>query len=109
MLDSAAILGICNADRETTTVEVDGYGEVTIQSLTAGEKDRLEASVKDGKNVRASLLQRSLVDADGKLMFSPKQVADLTKLPLKFTDPIFEASLELNGLTQKDVEEMEGN
>jgi hypothetical protein len=96
--------------REYTEVEVDGYGEVRIRSLTAGEKDSLERTVQDAKKpVRAALLQKSLVDADDNVMFTPKQIPELSKLPLKFTDPIFAACLDLNGLTKQDVEDMEGN
>lgn len=115
---------ILNADdlpRELTEVPEWG-GEVYVRGLTGEERDDYEASmirfVKRGKeqdrefnlkNVKARLVVRCVTDESGKRMFSDSEVAILGKKSAAALNRIVDVCQRLSGLTEKEVEQIEGN
>ena len=105
-------------DLQTKDVYVkpwDGY--VRIRTMTAHERDRFEQMLftnKGGKrermdDVRATLVSLTVVDANGKRMFSDKDVKALSKKSAAALDKIFSEAQSLNAVSDEDVEEMAKN
>lgn len=96
-------------------------GEVIVIGLTGRERDDFEASItrKKGKktdvnytNMRARLVSLSLVDEEGRRMFSPEDISTLGQKSAAALDRIFDVARRLSGLSTEDVadlEEAEGN
>jgi hypothetical protein len=107
-------------DRATEVVEVPEWGgSVTIRALSGTERDRFETeSVSYGRtnqgglqisgvqtnNVRARLVALSVIDADGKRMFSDKDVLALGDKSAAALNRVFEAAQQLSRISQRDVE-----
>ena len=107
--------------------DIPGWGAVRIKDLTAGERDRIEASCvverlvvgKGGKKklkkdtslegIRAKFVAACVVDADGKAIFTPADVTAIGELNAKAVDRIFSAIQERNGLREEDLDELAGN
>ena len=109
-------------DLEAEVVEVPEWGgSVKVRGLTGRERDRLEATValtnKKGEqigtnldNLRARLCAMSIVDEDGKLMFTSKDdVLQLGRKSAVVVNRIFEVAQRLSGLTEQDVEALTKN
>lgn len=90
-------------------------GIVTVQELTGTERDAFEASlvtfdaknrrINNTHNVRARLLQKSIIDPDtGELMFAPAEVPALGMLPAKELDRAYEVAARLSGISAEAVE-----
>ncbi len=105
-------------DLQTKDVYVkpwDGY--VRIRTMTAHERDRFEQmmfSNRGGKkermdDVRATLVSLTVVDEDGKRMFSDKDVKALSKKSAAALDKIFSEAQSLNAVSDEDVEEIAKN
>lgn len=115
-LDRDAILDF--DDIETHVVPVPEWGEkaaVRLKVLSAAERDEFEAStvsMKGGKqkpnlaNLRARLVARCMVDADGNRIFQSGDVARLGRKSSKALDRLFARCQEINGFTDKDIEEL---
>ena len=56
----------------------------------------------DYRNVRARLVQMSLINPDGDLMFAPDEVEAVGALSARLVDEIFEAAKALNVLEKTD-------
>jgi len=86
---------------------------VLILEWTGAQRDRFEGSLAERKdrmqNFRARLISAVVCDEQGRLVFSPEDVVDLGRKSAKALDRIFSAAMELNGLSSRDVEEMEKN
>lgn len=91
---------------------------VRIRSLNAGERDTWEAShvinrkgdqVVRTQTVRASLVALSLVDENDQLLFSTDEVAALQAKSAGAINDIYAVCAAMNGITDKDVEELAGN
>jgi hypothetical protein len=109
-------------DRATEVVDVPEWGgAVTIRALSGTERDRFETeSVSYGRtnqgglqisgvqtnNVRARLVALSVIDADGKRMFSDKDVLALGDKSAAALNRVFEAAQRLSRISQRDVEEL---
>jgi hypothetical protein len=113
-------------DIETREVSVPEWGgSVLVRGLSGTERDAYEASQmierpavdKDGKrirgqmemhrsilNIRAKLVVRALVDADGKRLFKDEDAAALGKKAGAVLDRLFDVAAELSGLTAEDVD-----
>ena len=112
-LTKAAILAA--AKPRTEDVEIPGLGgTITLRGLTARERELWEQDVYDlkagkvraGSTWKTSLLAKSIMNGDGKPMFTPKELGEL---PAAVTEPLFDAASKLNRLTDGDVEELAGN
>jgi hypothetical protein len=90
-------------------------GHVFVKSMTGAERDRWEIqTVASGKNkapenIRAQLAAMTVCDEAGALLFSVDDVIALSSKSAKALDRIMETALQVNGLSQKHVEELEKN
>lgn len=91
-------------------------GEVRIRSLTGSERDKYESSlarmdkkgqmVPDMINARARLVALTAVDENGNRIFTDQDVLKLGTKSSKALDRLFEASGELSGISEQDMEKM---
>ncbi len=119
LLTRDQIMAFRNEPRRTMVVEVPEWGgSVTLQEMTARERDAFEASTVDGqgkkmkiniRNLRARLVAACAVGADGQPLFYPTDVEMLGDLSASALSRVFDVARELNGMTEEDVEEMAGN
>lgn len=106
-------------DIEDITVEVVPVPEwkrsVRLKVLSAYERDEFEAStvtMKGGKqkpnlaNLRARLVARCMVDSKGDRVFQSGDVARLGRKSSKALDRLFAKCQELNGFSDKDIEDL---
>mgnify|MGYP000058895051 CR=1 FL=1 len=117
ILNRDGILGCIDVQIET--VEVPQWkGSVYIKSLNGKERDAFESACLTGRgtrkelnlvNMRARLVAVSVVDEDGKLIFTEEDVQALGEKNAGALDLIFTAAQRLSGLGQKDVEELTKN
>ena len=93
-------------------------GEVRVRGLSGAERDKFESSTVElhGKrrelnlaNVRARLVSLSLVDENGKRIFSDADIHVLGRKSAAALDRVFSAAQRLSGLTDEDVEELAKN
>lgn len=103
-------------------------GTVRVRALTGKERDAYEASCMQerpamdaqGKrirgqmemhrsllNIRAKLVVRALVDADGNRLFKDQDAQALGEKSGAVLDRLFDVAAELSGLTEEDVEALE--
>lgn len=117
MLTREEILGV--QDIATEVLEVPEWGgTVKVRGLTGAERDRYENDSLDQKgknmkvnltNARARLVALSLVDDDGKLLFTEQDVRALGRKSAAALDRIFSVAQRLSGLTQEDMDELTKN
>jgi len=117
LLTKDQILG--SDDRESKDIEVSEWGgSVRISAMAACDRDAFEASMLDNKgkgssaklsNFRARFIAACIVDDAGKCLFSGKDIAELGKKSAAPISRLFDACRELNGMSEKDLEEIEGN
>lgn len=90
-------------------------GDVRVRTLTGTERDAFELSISgDGKkknleNLRARLAALCIIDEDGQRVFSDDDVRKLGLKSAGALGTVFDVASRLNGLTEKDVEELAGN
>ena len=104
-------------DRSTKEVDVPEWGgSCLLGCMTAAERDSFEASMLDAKgqakklqNFRARFIAHCIVDSDGNRLFSDKDVMALGKKSSAPISRLFDEARKLNGMTDEDVEELEGN
>ena len=106
-------------DLPTQTVEVPEWnGSVIVRTLTGEERDNLEATtlVQKGKkmsvnlsNFRARLVSLSVVDQQGKAIFTESDVELLGKKSAIALDRVAKVAQELSGLKEDDVEKLTKN
>ena len=108
------ILGVDDLPRTLISVPEWG-GHVYIRTLTAGERDRLEAKIHAGSDkinmagVRAMLAAIAIVDESGKQLFQDKDIGDLNKKSGAAMTRVFEAIQDMNFMNASDVEELAKN
>ena len=123
--DRSAILAMDDAKYETVPTPEWGEGsKVRVRSFTAGQRDAWERSmtkeiklpngkskwVMDGADIRAKAAVQCIVKRDGVTrVFSDGDVQHLTKKSAAALDRIFDAVQRLSGISNKDMEVMEGN
>lgn len=93
-------------------------GEVLVRALTGAERDAFEQSIVEqrGKstrmnlqNLRAKLVALTVVDEEGKRLFSDEDAKLLGQKSAAALNRIFEVAQRLSGLRPEDVEELAGN
>ncbi len=90
-------------------------GDVRIKSMTGTERDEFEKSLITGPekvnlgNIRARLCALCIVDDGGAPVFEQEDVVALGGKSAKALDRAFEVAQKLNGLSKKDVDELEKN
>lgn len=103
-------------DLVTEEVEVPLWGgSVLVRSLTGAERGRLEVSTMERKGVnyaenlstlRARMVMLSVVDDQGKRMFSDKDIDFLNDKNASALEAIFQVAMRLSGITKTDVDEL---
>lgn len=108
-------------DRKYETIPVPEWGgDVRLRTLTGRERDEFEASTvetnKKGQqranlvNIRARLVSLCLVDDDGNRMFTERRdIILLGEKSAAALERVFSKCNEMNGLSDKDVEELAEN
>lgn len=104
------------ADLQTEKVAVPEWGgSVLVAGLTGTERDRFERDSLQGKgtnvklnyiNLRARLLVLSVVDENGKHIFTRDDVDALGRKSAVALERVFEAARRLSGMTDSDLEEL---
>jgi hypothetical protein len=107
------------SDLETEVVDVPEWGgKVTVRGLTGDERDSYEQSIvvmkgnqvfPKSQGARARLVALSVVDAEGKRMFSDSDVHALGRKSAGALQRIYDVARRLSGLTEGEVEELVGN
>jgi hypothetical protein len=109
-LSRVAILAAVDIHTETVSVPEWG-GSVTVRGLTGTERDAFEQRCHETSyaNVRANLLAFSLVDENGKRLFSLEDVQALGAKSAAPLDRLFDVARRLSGIGQREVKELVGN
>lgn len=90
-------------------------GMVRVKGLTGAERDAFEVKSLTGKgknrevnirNLRARLVQMSVIDENGDLLFREEDVLTLGSKSAAALDRVFAASQKLSRLTDEDVDEL---
>ncbi|MGC5009746.1 hypothetical protein ACLQ2R_03170 [Streptosporangium sp. DT93] len=105
------------SDRRVEPVAVPEWGgTVRVRSLTGRERDKFEASLLDKQgnarrtlDARAKLAQLCIVDERGQLLFGEDDIRALSNKSAAALNRVFEKAQQLAGLTEEDLEELEGN
>lgn len=93
-------------------------GKVRVKCMTGEERDKFESEIYDVKgkdvklnrdNFRAKLLGKTLVDENGKRLFSDNEIKLLGQKAAKPLDAIFTVAQKLNALSQADQDELTKN
>jgi hypothetical protein len=84
------------------------HGMAHVRVMTAREKDRFEADhAKDtGRDFRARVVAATCCDEAGVLLFTVKDIPQLSALPASELDPIVKVAIRLNAMGQEEVEEI---
>lgn len=106
-------------DRKTKTVPVPEWGgDVIVKTLGGEERDSMEAEIvqtngastsRNLVNFRSRLLVRAIVDEQGNRLFTDAEIADLAKKSGAVLDRLYDAAIDLNKISAKDVEELAKN
>lgn len=106
-------------DRKSTTVPVPEWGgEVIVKTLGGTERDSMEAEIvqtngpstaRNLENFRSRLLVRAIVDDKGERIFTNAEIGELAKKSGAVLDRLYDAAVELNKISAKDVEELAKN
>lgn len=93
-------------------------GRVYVRVMDGPSRDAFELSMMKGRgkaakmsmeNVRAKCAAATICNAAGERLFSDKEIELLSKKSGAALNRVWEVSARLNGLTEKDVEELAGN
>lgn len=114
--DSAEdIFAIDDIKVEVVSVPQWGGRKIRLKMMSAAERDEFEAStveVKRGRskpnlaNLRARLVARCIVNGDGVRLFQAGDVARLGRKSASALEFLFQKCQELNGFTEKDIDEL---
>lgn len=115
LLSRDQILGAEDIGTEDVPVPEWG-GTVRVRGLSGRERDAYEAAMvqisANGArrvtmdNIRAGLVARSVVDAEGNRLFSDEDVKALGEKSGAALDRVWDVARRLSGLSEEDVEEL---
>lgn len=118
-LTKEAVLAVAEKAVDVEEIEVPEFGgTVHVRAITSGERDHYEAQVmqRRGKelvpnltNARAKLVVLALSDEKGTRLFEDRDISKLGNLPAKGIQRVFDKARDLAGLSEEDVDELEGN
>ncbi len=100
------------SDLSLEEVEVPEWGgSVLVRTMTGAERDRMETEFLAEKtvNVRARLAAVVLCDDAGRRLFSDADIVLLGAKSGAALDRVFAVATRLNGMTKRDVDELEKN
>jgi hypothetical protein len=100
-------------DLKTVDVEVPEWGgTIRLQTMTGHARQEYYRATagKDGtpKNVMEALIVACALDDKGEPLFSKADINDLSQKSAIAISKVFESAAELNGLTQKAVDNLAG-
>ena len=98
--------GTCVYVRSLSANELDAYEESRLKYRGKGRNRRV---VPNFKNARASFVAEVACDAAGRRLFTPAQVAALGEKNGRALARVFAKAKEITGISDEDLEEMEGN
>lgn len=106
-MDRESFLNIRGSGPMIEAVETP-HGTAYVREMMAGEKDRFEAEQveKAGQDFRARLIVATCCDESGKLLFTARDVAQVSALPALAIDPVVKAAIRINKLLQEDVDDL---
>lgn len=103
----------------TETISIPEWGgDVSIKVMSGTERDAFESSIFEQKgkdiqrnlnNLRAKLVSKCLIDDKGSRLFSDKEIEIVGKKSAKVLDRLYEVCVRINGIGQKDVEDLTKN
>ena len=106
-------------DMQTQDVPVPEWGGVVrVTGLTGAQRDAFESEVvvmngrdmqRNTRNIRARLVAVTVVDEQGKRLFTHQDIEALGGKSAKALDRVFSAASALSGLSESDVEELAEN
>jgi hypothetical protein len=114
ILSKQQILDADDRKRETVSVPEWG-GEVIVATMSGTDRDAWEgAMVGRGRdellhNARAKLAAICLIDESGARLFSDQEVEALGRKSARALNRVADVAQRLNGLRDKDIEELKGN
>ena len=92
-------------------------GSVFVKGMTGAERDRFEAGIvtisgDDSKvnmvDIRAKLCAATVCTEEGKKLFSPADIKELSKKSAVALQRVFKIAQRLSGITDGDVDELAG-
>ena len=100
-------------DLKTVDVDIPEWGgSIRLQTMTGYARQEYYRTTagKDGtpKNVMEALIVACAIDDKGQPLFSKADVSELSQKSSIAISRVFEAAAELNGLTQKAVDDIAG-
>ena len=100
-------------DLKTKDVEVPEWGgAVRVRTMTGADRMKFQhlvsAKGKKESGVIEALLIAAVVDDNGEPLFSADDLAALQSKSTKAIQRVFEAAAELNGLTDKSIDDLSG-
>ena len=103
-------------DLKTETVNIPEWGgDVLLRELRGRERDAFEEGSMDKQrnismvNMRARLVAMSAIDEEGERLFSSKEANELGNKSATALNRMFEVCCRLSGITESDVDKLEGN
>jgi hypothetical protein len=117
LLSREAILAADDLAAEDVHVPEWG-GTVRVRALTAYERDQFEQALLDGRgpdrqinlaNFRARLVALTVVDAEGRRLFSEEDAWLLGQRSAAAVARVFDVAQRLSGMSRRDVEQITGN
>ena len=114
MLTKEQILGADDLKRELVDIPEWG-GEVLLRELRGRERDSFEEGSLDKQrnvtmaNMRARLVALSAIDEEGERLFTAKEASQLGDKSASALNRLFEVCCRLSGITESDVDKLEGN
>lgn len=110
---------LASDDTQMELIDVPEWGgTVWIKGLTGKDRDAFEASMIKGRgktaridsdNTRAKFCARVMVDEEGETLFKPGDVEALGRKSGRALDRVYEKGMILSGMTDEEVETLEGN
>lgn len=111
MLNKDDILSAVDLDVKAVEIK-EWKGSVNVRGLTARERDSFEASIGASANLdnlRARLVVLTLVDEGGKRLFKDTDAKALGDKNAEVVNRLFDVARQMSGMTDADVNELEGN
>ena len=116
VLSRDEILGADDLIRESVDVPEWGVGAVVyVGTMSSFERDKFEDAIS-GKgggvnvtNIRARVASLTIMDEDGNRLFTDDDITKLGKKSSKALDRVLSVAQRLNGLSEKDVEDLAKN
>lgn len=83
--------------------------ELFVASMSSGDREIWEKTAKEVKDVRETIVILTVVDDEGKKVFTADDIPALKKKNAKALDRIAMAAIEHNKITADDIDELEKN